>query len=308
MNNETNDKASVQINGSIIEDQMLSFGRYQSKQTIKLSATRGQDSKNTIAQEKQILLVEFDDSSEWISVGGNVAEIFGEENAETRSGKDLWTLPVSLQEDSNRSGFGGRLVKYLHFFDSQAADFVADKIVEVADKKLMPAPGLYKMGINFEKLNCDPATLTNGKCLLLLHGTFSSTEGSFSALNGNVWQQIYTQYAHVIAYDHYTLSLSPYENALDLLKLLPQEIELDIMAYSRGGLVADVLCRLDDKSNLIFTNEEIQLVESEDDKKQADTLRELNTLANTKNISIQRLVRVACPAAGTPAGQAPVPR
>lgn len=86
------------------------------------------------------------------------------------------------------------------------------------------------------------------RVLLLVHGTFSSTLGSFGALSAfsegqAMLQQALSQYDLVIGYDHYTLSETPEQNAEAILAaLLPlisegQPLEIDAICFSRGGLV-----------------------------------------------------------------------
>ncbi len=86
------------------------------------------------------------------------------------------------------------------------------------------------------------------RILLLVHGTFSSTVGSFGALTTHdegkaLLQQALSQYDLVIGHDHYTLSETPEQNAEGLLAaLIPligedKPLEIDAIAFSRGGLV-----------------------------------------------------------------------
>lgn len=83
-------------------------------------------------------------------------------------------------------------------------------------------------------------TLDVGRVLLLVHGTASSTRGAFSGLGQN-FDALHQAYGgRVLAFDHYTLSADLEENVDELLKLVdPQRrIEVDVVAHSRGGLVA----------------------------------------------------------------------
>ncbi|ULA65350.1 MAG: CHAT domain-containing protein [Nitrospira sp.] len=85
------------------------------------------------------------------------------------------------------------------------------------------------------------------RILLLLHGTFSSTTGSFGALGGTPWGRAFligalANYDAVIGFDHQTLSEDPLENAVDLLTRLQRTQRLhapqfDAVAFSRGALV-----------------------------------------------------------------------
>ncbi|MBK8280066.1 MAG: hypothetical protein IPK94_08095 [Saprospiraceae bacterium] len=94
------------------------------------------------------------------------------------------------------------------------------------DKKVMSTPGLFKVTDNGD---LKPATLdTNAKkYLLYLHGTLSSFNGSFGDLylsdDKAVCQAIHQTFGEcVLALQHYTLSASPWENALEILNRLPQ--------------------------------------------------------------------------------------
>lgn len=85
------------------------------------------------------------------------------------------------------------------------------------------------------------------KILLMVHGTFSTTTGSFGALTGTVEGKAFldaarTQYDAVLGFDHKTLARGADQNASDMLQALtnlglPRGSTLDAVAYSRGGLV-----------------------------------------------------------------------
>lgn len=84
------------------------------------------------------------------------------------------------------------------------------------------------------------------RLLLLIHGTFSSTRGSFAGLVDEIGM-LRSGYDLVLGFDHATLGRSPSENAERIASHLvetgwaPQRI--DVVAYSRGGLVARALLR-----------------------------------------------------------------
>jgi hypothetical protein len=105
----------------------------------------------------------------------------------------------------------------------------------------------------------DPAAWTRGasalglpadrpaRLLLLVHGTFSSTVGSFGGLAATPAGQGFLDaalrdYDAVIGWDHRTLSVSPADNARQILTWFesqqwPYPPVLDAITYSRGGLV-----------------------------------------------------------------------
>lgn len=91
--------------------------------------------------------------------------------------------------------------------------------------------------------------------LILLHGTASSTPGSFAGLwegskAGGVaadWQALAAERSRLIlAFEHRTLTVSPLRNVLDLLDLLhqlgvPADVKVHGLSHARGGLVGDLL-------------------------------------------------------------------
>ena len=85
--------------------------------------------------------------------------------------------------------------------------------------------------------------------LLLVHGTFSSTIGSFGALTAikegrDFLASALAEYDAVLGFDHRTLSVDPagecWQEILQRLQSIawPRAPEIEIVAYSRGGLVA----------------------------------------------------------------------
>jgi hypothetical protein len=88
------------------------------------------------------------------------------------------------------------------------------------------------------------------RILLFLHGTFSSTVGSFAALAAYPWgrallEQSGDGYDAILGYDHPTLSVDPQANASDLLSRLNGRAavppDVDIVGFCRGGLVSRCL-------------------------------------------------------------------
>lgn len=85
-----------------------------------------------------------------------------------------------------------------------------------------------------------PASGQAGRALLFLHGTFSHTASSFKELaTPQFFTPLQAAYGdRIYAFDHFSVSKTPEENAKDLLAGLPdQETEFDVITYSRGGLV-----------------------------------------------------------------------
>lgn len=93
----------------------------------------------------------------------------------------------------------------------------------------------------------DYQLLGNGPVLLFVHGTFSTAHGAFHELSQGAFANLHQQYGgRVIAFNHFTLSHDPKENADWLLQHLRSHmpgktLTLDIISHSRGGLVARTL-------------------------------------------------------------------
>lgn len=89
------------------------------------------------------------------------------------------------------------------------------------------------------------------RLLLLIHGTFSSSLGSFGALGAtesgrSFLAQARERYDAIIAYDHKTLADTPEQNAQAICGALAAlnfqaGSTIDIVSYSRGALIARVL-------------------------------------------------------------------
>lgn len=86
------------------------------------------------------------------------------------------------------------------------------------------------------------------RILLFIHGTFQTTVGSFGVLTATapgltMLKASADSYDAVIGFDHKTLSRDPLENAVDLQSRLSAghpdlAPTIDVVSYSRGGLVA----------------------------------------------------------------------
>lgn len=101
------------------------------------------------------------------------------------------------------------------------------------------------------------------RILLLVHGTFSSTAGSFGGLAGtneglHFLSEARKKYDLILGFDHKTLVDNPEENAEQILSFLlslqlPPDTVIDAIAFSRGGLVFRTL------SELLIPNSALQV-------------------------------------------------
>lgn len=85
------------------------------------------------------------------------------------------------------------------------------------------------------------------RSLLLLHGTFSEGARAFGGLARSTFlARVAPLYGErIFAFNHFTLSKTPEENAADLLRGLPDRPhQFDVITHSRGGLVLRTLVEL----------------------------------------------------------------
>ena len=155
--------------------------------------------------------------------------------------------------------------------------------------------------------------------LLFIHGIASSCTGSFADLRTTSlkdWRGLMASYGdRVLAFEHHTFSVSPIQNAIDLVRLLPRKAKVHLVTHSTGGLVGDLLCLAGFDADLINKYwRATPSVEGEVDpdrrqtliaslqetyEEQRQMLGELRNLLREKELNIERYVRVASPARGT---------
>lgn len=209
---------------------------------------------------------------------------------------------------------------------AQASWVGAKALMEVIEAKLEGEPGLYRWTnkqiqltdrVTIEDQELEAAAKNQDPILVFIHGTGSSTVGSFGDLrltNQEIsWEHISRSFnKRVYGFEHRTLSASPLDNALQLAKILPQGCRLSLVTHSRGGLVGDLLCLDNFELGLIehYQRRPIHLDGQPESTQQASIrqliveqerqqLIELHALLLKKQFQIERYVRVACPAGGT---------
>jgi hypothetical protein len=202
-----------------------------------------------------------------------------------------------------RSFLGDVQVQAVHVItgivEDQAADFVASKVVRAFDSQV--DPGVYRLRPDsLDSLQGHPKSLIadgDEVSLVLIHGTFSQTLGTFGKLwteHPQIVDQLFKSFRNrVYALDHPTLGASPIANAVTLAEAAPKGARLHLLTHSRGGLVAEVLAQM------CANPRAADLDLFKEDRATARELIRLAELVSDKRISIERIVRVACPARGT---------
>jgi pimeloyl-ACP methyl ester carboxylesterase len=122
------------------------------------------------------------------------------------------------------------------------------------DLELNPQRGLRRWRDGgWQPVAADELAALQGRVLLLVHGTFSESrmfdaELGETAAGRDLFARLTDAsgaYAAVLAFDHATLSVAPWLNALALKTALePLRARLDVVCHSRGGLVVSWALKL----------------------------------------------------------------
>ncbi|MGD8543145.1 MAG: hypothetical protein PVI39_12700, partial [Desulfobacteraceae bacterium] len=261
-----------------------------------------------------------------------------------RGGEPAWEIALRKPSRIRQRGERGWLklgIRVLDFFGIDLAGKTAHALGHKFEAKQLGGnrPGLYRCQLtgDFSLLPVDaenPVGEGRGPILVFLHGTASSTKGSFGKLwegqnaRGQEARKVLgeTYGERVFAFEHCSLTQSPIQNALELAslldKLLPDGAPLHLVSHSRGGLVGELLClgQRDTQSDPLQADYAelfqadrtmarqlgLKPLDSKSEKardaayqKDRDMLEKLRDLLDRKKFQVTRFVRVACPARGT---------
>ena len=256
-------------------------------------------------QPDDLLELEFEDNTLWFSNADHLAELYPEAVAQSRTADGAFELPTVLPSDGAERGIVGDIaLKALNIFvKKQVQGKVHELATDLEKKQLQDYSGLFQLRRDFSFQEYVP-TLTSTPHLLFLHGTASSTLGSFGGLIGtDIWTFIEQHYGQqVLTFQHETLTKNPLQNAFKLVEKLPNNFELHIISHSRGGLVGDILSRFSHSDNERyrgFDDNEIAYLEKTSRQNDIEWIIRLQEALHNKRITVSKFVRVACPASGT---------
>lgn len=256
-----------------------------------------------------------------------------------RDGGESWEIdlrPSSSSGQTSTRGWLGLSIKVLEFFNIQVHEKVAANLSKTLEDKLLHdhTSGLYHCSLDDAfSLTAVPENevlpANREAILVFIHGIASSCQGSFGKLwkckaGGEARKAIHGRYQdRVYALEHRSLTVSPIQNALDLLKHLPHNAQVHLVSHSCGGLVGELLClgQRDKKDDPLQTElltdlfaadrtiaEQLGLSPLDPDaakkrdaayQMERDLLKRLIEELDKKKIEVGRFVRVACPARGT---------
>ncbi len=276
------------------------------KESILVSAVqRGGDAEKPsleIAPDNLVELV-FDDNTRWLCPSDTLEELYPGSVVQKRDGEAVLELPSELEHpDASRSLFGKIALKVLNLFvkEKGAGAIMGELAKDLEKKQLGSLRGLVRITKDFDLVKPDGIDASR-PFVLFIHGTNSSTTGSFAELKGtSLWDYIVSSYGNnILALQHETLTKSPLENAVDLINQLPKNAILHIITHSRGGLVGEILCRFSNGVVMGFSEQEKSLLNKEDRSNDIKQIGLLQQLSPQKKFVVNKFVRVACPAGGT---------
>lgn len=272
------------------------------------------------ARPTDIVEIELEDGLKiWQSVESTETDF---QHGVSRSGADqALLLPRQLTfggAGSQSRGLGSHLVHAIRIMrgdpvgklGKNAALSLARKIEDTINPGFYRCTRKVKDGVGtFDLTAAKPQDIpADDRILVLVHGTFSSTDGSFGELaiapSRDVWGPLEAAYpGGIYALEHRSVTESPVKNAADLVNALPKGAHVSLMSHSRGGMIAELVCRaarrdvtkqgaIDDIDLQIFNKVKGRTAQINELKTLRDALAE-------KTPRVDRVVRVAGPLAGT---------
>jgi pimeloyl-ACP methyl ester carboxylesterase/CHAT domain-containing protein len=334
---------TYRIRGTLVDAQAPVSSRLKITSHRRVIPGRARDgvTDELDVQSDEVVRVELSNGFvHWIRFDDLIEE-YGEQ-ASSRDGAAVWELnhltpPLAPVRGGNERGLFKLAIKVLDFFGISIEKAAARKLGEMGEQYLLKgnAPGLYHCPLEGEfflkPLSArESIPADKGPVLIFLHGTASSTQGSFSKLweernkaGGDARAHLAKRYQdRVYALEHRSLTESPISNALELAERIPKGAEVHLVSHSRGGLIGELLCLSGcEDLETVLSPKQVETLFAADgtiwqqlglsplDKEaqeQRDKAYEEDREALLKLVGVlkdrfkvKRFVRVACPARGT---------
>ena len=240
---------------SQLEDQSLEF--YNVRRTFSVESSTRSDVPEQVLElkEDEILELDFDDNTFWLGDAESIKQIFSKELKRSGEGEEIYLSGDIETDELDRSLVQKVVIK-------AAKVFVKNKVIRPGIRSLatkaenaalkfagksfegLGAAVVLAVSKDFEMVEVDFSKVNLSKnCLMLIHGTGSSSVGAFEMMKGTPeWEKLVEAYgeSNILALQHRTLTCSPLQNVLAAFEALPNGITLDLITHSRGGLVADL--------------------------------------------------------------------
>ncbi len=262
------------------------------------------DKHTVVLEPSDIIELVFEDDTTWYCSPDTLEEVFPTTSLPTRDTDGSTELPQSITSPYTERGLAGEaFLRLFRVFTKKPIERgIRELAIDLEKKQLEQQSGLFLVREDFTLTTFAKDTSTK-PYLLLIHGTASSTKGSFASMTTMpLWPGLRALYGErIIAFQHETLSKSPLQNAYELAKALPDNAVVHLITHSRGGIVGDILNRyaVDDENNRGFSADERAYLKKTGRTADLDQIAALDQLFTIKRIRINSFVRVACPAGGT---------
>lgn len=288
------------------------------------AGSRGTDKESVFTVDgvkpNDIMEIELEDGLKiWQSVQQVEADF---QSDASRSGTDdALLLPRELtfsNQQGQSRGIGRHVVRAIRVLRGDpVADLgkatalaVAAKIEESNTLAFCRCTRMVENGRGQIKLvKANPSSIPSSKPILVfVHGTFSSTQGSFGDLAAaparEVWEPLERAYpGGIFALEHRSVTESPVKNAIDLVNALPRNAQVSLLSHSRGGMIAELVSRAareDASEKGAIDDDDVAIFEKLKGRgSQVEELKDLRKALADKKLRVRRVVRVAGPLAGT---------
>jgi hypothetical protein len=297
---------------SPLEHERPTEGILEKKGSFLIGQSSRGDTKSISVELRDDDIIEliFEDGTTWLTNPYNLEDLFPSLSSPlARSTENTFDIPFAINiESAERGVFSKVLLKVMNVLAIKP--YVEHKIEVLArkleDKQLDGRIGLFCLGSDFHLYDVKPAEENKPYCLLI-HGTASSIAGSFGGLKESLLIKFLEEnYGNrILAFQHRTLTENPLQNVRDLVKALPDNCTLHLITTSRGGLVGEVLSRFCNHSGGMngFNTTELSILKKEYPQEYFESLLGLidaiNKILKKKKITIEKFIRIACPAGGT---------
>jgi tetratricopeptide (TPR) repeat protein len=157
---------------------------------------------------------------------------------------------VTVRQNATRGAIGKAmkaiLIKVAQVAADQAASLLLPKLAEAFEKSVWQKRRLKEGWVKVTKDTLAAGALESARpasperSLLFVHGTFSDAASAFRDLaTSSFFDRVKDTYAdRIFAFNHFSVSRTPEQNARMLLSGLPQQITaFDVVTHGRGGLV-----------------------------------------------------------------------
>ena len=277
------------------------------KSILISTAVRGADNQVQLnLTDDHLVELVFEDETTWLCTPDTLEELYPGQQAQQRGGDDSFQLPLTVTDSRSERGIVQQIaLKFVNLFTKKAAATGMEALAkDLEEKHLGKLRGLVRVTPSFDLVPFTAAEL-QGKLepvLVFIHGTNSSSAGSFGELPGtDLWNYITLKYSNVLAFQHETMTKSPLQNAVELISQLPAEAEIHLITHSRGGLVGEILARCSGTGQgaIGFSEKETEYLKKEGRDADVAYIGQLQEAYRKNRFRVSRFVRVACPSGGT---------